>query len=55
MPPIDLRLVDQAMANEATNKLNALVTNTHRIWQETGEAEYRRKDGKPSSGRAPDN
>ncbi len=44
---IDLRLVDQAMGNEAANKLNALVTNTHRIWQETGEAEYRRKDGKP--------
>ncbi|MUZ66346.1 helicase-related protein [Agrobacterium vitis] len=44
---IDLRLVDQAMGNEAANKLNALVTNTHRIWQETGEAEFRRKDGKP--------
>jgi N12 class adenine-specific DNA methylase/adenine-specific DNA methylase len=44
---IDLRLVDQAMANEATNKLNALVTNTHRIWLETAQAEYRRKDGKP--------
>ncbi len=44
---IDLRLVDQAMGNETTNKLNALVTNTHRIWQETGGAEYRRKDGKP--------
>ncbi|CDZ42268.1 DNA methylase/helicase SNF2 [Neorhizobium galegae bv. officinalis] len=44
---IDLRLVDQAMGNETANKLNALVTNTHRIWQETGEVEYRRKDGKP--------
>lgn len=44
---IDLRLVDQAMGNEAANKLNALVTNTHRIWQQTGETEYRRKDGKP--------
>ena len=44
---IDLRLVDHAMGNETANKLNALVTNTHRIWQETGEAEYRRKDGKP--------
>ncbi|PYE31981.1 N12 class adenine-specific DNA methylase [Rhizobium sp. PP-WC-1G-195] len=43
---IDLRLVDQAMGNEAANKLNALVTNAHRIWQETAEAEYRRKDGK---------
>ncbi|UWU39061.1 helicase-related protein (plasmid) [Rhizobium sophoriradicis] len=44
---IDLRLVDQAMGNESANKLNALVANTHRIWQETGQAEYRRKDGKP--------
>ncbi|UHS59794.1 helicase-related protein [Agrobacterium vaccinii] len=44
---IDLRLVDQAIGNETANKLNALVTNTHRIWQETGEVEYRRKDGKP--------
>ncbi|SPZ49628.1 methylase [Agrobacterium tumefaciens] len=44
---IDLRLVDQAMGNETANKLNALVINAHRIWQETGEAEYRRKDGKP--------
>jgi N12 class adenine-specific DNA methylase/adenine-specific DNA methylase len=44
---IDLRLVDQTMGNETANKLNALVTNTHRIWKETGEAEYRRKDGKP--------
>ncbi|KJF70024.1 N-6 DNA methylase [Agrobacterium arsenijevicii] len=44
---IDLRLVDQAMGNETANKLNALVANTHRIWQETEEAEYRRKDGKP--------
>ncbi|WP_421358978.1 MULTISPECIES: helicase-related protein [Agrobacterium] len=43
---IDLRLVDQAIGNETANKLNALVTNTHRIWQETGQAEYRRKDGK---------
>ncbi|TCA42236.1 lactate dehydrogenase, partial [Rhizobium pisi] len=44
---IDLRLVDQAMENEAANKLNALVANAYRIWQETGETEYRRKDGKP--------
>ncbi|PWI49873.1 lactate dehydrogenase [Rhizobium phaseoli] len=43
---IDLRLVDQSMSNETANKLNALVAKTHRIWQETGEAEYRRKDGK---------
>ncbi|MBX5206807.1 helicase-related protein [Rhizobium sp. NZLR11] len=43
---IDLRLVDQAMGNEAANKLNALVANTYRIWEETGQVEYRRKDGK---------
>lgn len=43
---IDLRLVNQAMGNETANKLNALVANAHRIWQETGEAEYWRKDGK---------
>lgn len=44
---IDLRLVDPVMENETANKLNALVANAHRIWQETGDAEYRRKDGKP--------
>ena len=44
---IDLRLVDQAMENEEANKLNALVANTFRIWQETAENEYVRKDGKP--------
>lgn len=44
---IDLRLVDQAMGNETANKLNALVVNAHRIWQETGPVEFRRKDGKP--------
>ncbi len=44
---IDLRLVDQGMGNEAANKLNALVANAHRIWQETGAVEFRRKDGRP--------
>ena len=44
---IDLRLVDPANDNEEDNKLNALVRNAFRIWQETSEAEYRRKDGKP--------
>ena len=29
------------------NKLNALVRNTFRIWQETATSEYLRKDGKP--------
>jgi N12 class adenine-specific DNA methylase/adenine-specific DNA methylase len=44
---IDLRLVMPAMDNEDDNKLNALVRNTFRIWQETAENEYVRKDGKP--------
>ncbi|MFC3726197.1 helicase-related protein [Neoaquamicrobium sediminum] len=44
---IDLRLVMQAMDNEEGNKLNALVKNTFRIWRETAETEYARKDGKP--------
>ncbi|MDB5613268.1 MAG: Helicase-like, partial [Devosia sp.] len=44
---IDLRLVMPAMDNEEANKLNALVRNSFRIWQETSETEYRRKDGKP--------
>lgn len=43
---IDLRLVDPAIGNEVGNKLNALVGNAFRIWKETGEAEYCRKDGK---------
>jgi len=44
---IDLRLVDLEIGNEEANKLNALVANTFRIWQETGEATYHRRDGKP--------
>lgn len=44
---IDLRLVDQRMANEAENKLNMLIGNVHRIWQETSSAPFQRKDGKP--------
>ncbi|SDG98295.1 helicase-related protein [Pelagibacterium luteolum] len=44
---IDLRLVMPAMDNEDGNKLNALVRNTFRIWRETAEGEYIRKDGKP--------
>ncbi|AMS45383.1 helicase-related protein [Aminobacter aminovorans] len=44
---IDLRLVDQDMENEEANKLNALIQNAFRIWRETAEKEYSRKDGKP--------
>ncbi|SCB37486.1 DEAD/DEAH box helicase family protein [Rhizobium hainanense] len=43
---IDLRFVMPAAENEADNKLNLLVRNAHRIWQETGETIYRRSDGK---------
>lgn len=44
---IDLRLVMPGMESEEGNKLNALVANTFRIWRETMDAEYIRKDGKP--------
>jgi N12 class adenine-specific DNA methylase len=43
---IDLRLVMQGHWNEPDNKLNALVGNVHRIWRETGENRYRRRDGR---------
>lgn len=43
---IDLRFVLPAAENEADNKLNLLIRNAHRIWHETGEAIYRRPDGK---------
>ncbi|MNI15881.1 hypothetical protein D3C73_691940 [compost metagenome] len=43
---IDLRFVMPAADNESDNKLNLLVRNAHRIWKETGEAIYRRPDGK---------
>jgi N12 class adenine-specific DNA methylase len=43
---IDLRLVDTGQENEEGNKLNALIANAFRIWQETGGGTYLRKDGK---------
>lgn len=43
---IDLRLVMPAMDDEPDNKLNLLVRNAHRIWQETSENTYLRPDGK---------
>ncbi|OLP55767.1 lactate dehydrogenase [Rhizobium rhizosphaerae] len=43
---IDLRLVMPAMADEPDNKLNLLVRNAHRIWQETSGRTYLRPDGK---------
>ncbi|KKB84654.1 lactate dehydrogenase [Devosia limi DSM 17137] len=44
---IDLRLVDADHDDEPDNKLNDLVANAHRIWQETAGSHYRRADGKP--------
>ncbi|MBZ9772332.1 N-6 DNA methylase [Mesorhizobium sp. CO1-1-8] len=44
---IDLRLVDVGNDNEPDNKLNDLVGNAFRIWQETAGSEYVRPDGKP--------
>lgn len=44
---IDLRLVDPDSDNEADNKLNLLVGNAFRIWNETAESSYTRPDGKP--------
>lgn len=44
---IDLRLVDPDNDNEPDNKLNDLVGNAYRIWQETADSAYVRPDGKP--------
>ncbi|RIA46179.1 N12 class adenine-specific DNA methylase [Hephaestia caeni] len=44
---IDLRFVDANVGNEEGNKLNLLIENVHRIWQET--ADYRYTD--PETGR----
>jgi N12 class adenine-specific DNA methylase/adenine-specific DNA methylase len=44
---IDLRLVDPDNDNEPDNKLNDLVGNAFRIWQETAASAYVRPDGKP--------
>ncbi|UVK49750.1 lactate dehydrogenase (plasmid) [Mesorhizobium sp. AR02] len=44
---IDLRLVDPDNDNEPDNKLNDLIGNAFRIWQETAVSSYVRADGKP--------
>ncbi|RWB97228.1 MAG: lactate dehydrogenase [Mesorhizobium sp.] len=44
---IDLRLVYAENDNEPENKLNDLISNAYRIWQETAENTYVRSDGKP--------
>ncbi|MDL2407608.1 DEAD/DEAH box helicase family protein [Rhizobium calliandrae] len=43
---IDLRLVDADNDNEPDNKLNLLVQNAFRIWQETSQSTFVRPDGK---------
>jgi N12 class adenine-specific DNA methylase/adenine-specific DNA methylase len=50
---IDLRLVDTGQENEEGNKLNALIANAFRIWQETSGATYVRKDGLRQTRRRP--
>lgn len=44
---LDLRLVDECADNDPDNKLNDAIRNVLRIWRETGDAAYVRKDGKP--------
>lgn len=44
---IDLRLVDADNDNEPQNKLNKLIANALRIWNESAERTYLRPDGKP--------
>jgi len=44
---IDLRLVEESAANDNDNKLNDMIRNVLRIWRETSDAAYLRKDGKP--------
>jgi N12 class adenine-specific DNA methylase/adenine-specific DNA methylase len=44
---IDLRLVADGHHNEPRNKLNLMIGNVFRIWRETSEQVFYRKDGKP--------
>ena len=44
---IDMRLVWPASGDEPENKLNRLIANVHRIWEETAEDRYTRPDGSP--------
>jgi hypothetical protein len=44
---IDMRLVQAWNDNECENKLNLLIGNAHRIWQETSTNRYRQPDGTP--------
>jgi N12 class adenine-specific DNA methylase/SAM-dependent methyltransferase len=45
---IDVRLVDPTAGDEPDNKLNALITNVHRIYTETSGNIYRDAHGNPS-------
>src|SRR3984957_1146531 len=42
---IDMRLVEAWNDNEPDNKLNKLIVNAYRIWEETSEQRYRQRDG----------
>ena len=44
---IDMRLVEAWTGDEPDNKLNALIRNAHRIWEETSEQRYCQRDGTP--------
>ena len=44
---IDLRFVRSGSGNEPDNKLNALIDNVHRIWEQTANTRYTRPDGIP--------
>ena len=44
---IDLRFVRSEAGNEPDNKLNALIDNVHRIWEQTANTRYTRPDGIP--------
>ena len=44
---IDLRFVRTLYENEPDNKLNALIDNVHRIWEQTKNMRYTRPDGIP--------
>ena len=44
---IDMRLVWPGNEDEPDNKLNRLIANVHRIWEETADNRYTRPDGAP--------
>jgi N12 class adenine-specific DNA methylase len=44
---IDMRLVWHGSEDEPANKLNKLIDNVHRIWNETADQSYLRPDGTP--------